>query len=88
MEYCGKLKTHDYELYLGINDIEHTKPRTRHPQTNVICECFHEIILHEFYQLCSVANYTNPLEELQADLDEWLEYYNTERTHLGNICCG
>jgi len=29
-EYCGKLETHDYQLYLGINDIEHTKTRPLH----------------------------------------------------------
>lgn len=28
------------------------------------------------------------LELLQADLDEWLEYYNRERTHQGKMCCG
>ena len=28
------------------------------------------------------------LEELQADLDEWLVYYNEERTHQGKMCCG
>ncbi len=26
-EYCGKPETHDYQLYLALNDIEHTKPR-------------------------------------------------------------
>lgn len=48
-EYCGKLETHDYELYLGVNDIEHTRTRARHLQTNVICERFHKTILQEFY---------------------------------------
>lgn len=28
------------------------------------------------------------LEELQADLDEWLEQYNRERTHTGKYCFG
>ena len=50
-EYCGKVETHDYELYLGVNDIEHTKTKARHPQTNGICERFHKTILHEFYQV-------------------------------------
>ncbi|MDW0986672.1 DDE-type integrase/transposase/recombinase, partial [Mannheimia haemolytica] len=38
-EYCGKVENHDYELYLAINDIEHTKTKVKHPQTNGICEC-------------------------------------------------
>ncbi|MDW0960857.1 helix-turn-helix domain-containing protein, partial [Mannheimia haemolytica] len=37
-EYCGKVENHDYELYLAINDIEHTKTKVKHPQTNGICE--------------------------------------------------
>lgn len=32
-EYCGKPETHDYQLYLALNDIEHTKTKARHPQT-------------------------------------------------------
>jgi len=28
------------------------------------------------------------LEELQHDLDEWLNYYNTGRTHQGKQCLG
>ena len=27
-------------------------------------------------------------DELQQDLDDWLEYYNNERTHQGKLCCG
>ncbi len=28
------------------------------------------------------------IEQLQADLDEWIYHYNTQRTHQGKICCG
>ena len=28
------------------------------------------------------------IESLQSDLDDWLVYYNTERTHQGKMCCG
>ncbi len=50
-EYCGKEENHDYELYLAINDIEHSKTKVKHPQTNGICERFHKTILQEFYQV-------------------------------------
>lgn len=43
-EYCGKVENHDYELYLAMNDIEHTKTKVKHPQTNGICERFHKTI--------------------------------------------
>ncbi len=87
-EYCGKLETHDYELYLGVNDIEHTKTKVRHPQTNGICERFHKTILQEFYQVTFRKKLYESLEALQSDLDEWIQYYNEERTHQGKMCCG
>ena len=86
-EYCGRLETHDYQFYLGINGIEHTKTKARHPQTNGICERFHKTILHEFYQVAFRRKLYNSLEELQADLDVWMEHYNTERTYQGKKCC-
>ncbi len=87
-EYCGKAESHDYQLYLAINDIEHTKTKARHPQTNGICERFHKTILQEFYQPTLRRKIYGSIEELQADLDDWLEYYNNERTHQGKRCCG
>ena len=87
-EYCGKAERHDYELFLAVNDIEHTKTKARHPQTNGICERFHKTVLHEFYQVTFRKKVYTTLEELQADLDQWLEYYNHERTHQGKMCCG
>lgn len=87
-EYCGKPETHDYELFLAVNDIDHTKTKARHPQTNGICDRFHKSILQEFYQVTFRKKLYDSLESLQTDLDEWLEYYNTERTHQGKMCCG
>ena len=87
-EYCGKAESHDYQLYLAINDIEHTRTKVRHPQTNGICERFHKTILQEFYQPALRRKIYGSVEELQTDLDEWLEYYNNERTHQGKMCCG
>lgn len=87
-EYCGKAESHDYQLYLAINDIEHTKTKARHPQTNGICERFHKTILQEFYQPTLRRKLYSSIEALQTDLDDWLEYYNNERTHQGKRCCG
>lgn len=87
-EYCGKVENHDYELYLAINDIEHTKTKARSPQTNSICERFHKTILQEFYQVTFRKNLYSSLEQLQSDLDIWLNFYNNERTHQGKMCCG
>ena len=75
-------------MYLTVNDIEHTKTKARSPQTNGICERFHKTILQEFYQVTFRKNVYTSLEQLQADLDRWLEYYNNERTHQGKMCNG
>lgn len=87
-EYCGKPESHDYQLYLALNDIEHTKTKAMHPQTNGICERFHKTILQEFYQVAFRRKIYRSIDELQADLDEWLVYYNNARTHQGKMCCG
>lgn len=87
-EYCGKAESHDYQLYLAVNDIEHTRTKVRHPQTNGICERFHKTILQEFYQPALRRKIYGSIEELQTDLDNWLDYYNNERTHQGKKCCG
>jgi len=50
-EYCGNLAQHEFELYLALEDIDHTKTKARSPQTNGICERFHKTILDEFYQV-------------------------------------
>ncbi len=74
-EYCGRAEHHDYELYLVVNDIEHTKTKARTPQTNGICERFHKTVLQEFYQVTFRKKLYASLDELQVDLDEWLTYY-------------
>ena len=87
-EYCGRAETHDYQLYLAINDIEHSKTKVKSPQTNGICERFHKTILQEFYQVALRKNLYEDLAALQKDLDDWLDYYNNHRTHQGKMCCG
>ena len=87
-EYCGKVEQHDYQLYLAINDIEHTKTKAMFPQTNGICERFHKTILNEFYQVTFRKKLYGDLDTLQSDLDEWLAHYNNERTHQGKMCNG
>ena len=87
-EYCGKVEHHDYELYLALNEIEHTKTKAQSPQTNGICERFHKTILHEFYNITFRKKIYESINELQKDLDEWLYHYNYDRTHQGKMCCG
>jgi transposase InsO family protein len=70
------------------DDIEHTKTKVRHPQTKGICERLFKTILQEFYQPALRRKIYGSIEELQQDLDQYLDYYNNERTHQGKKYCG
>jgi transposase InsO family protein len=87
-EYCGVREHHEYELYLSIEDIDHTRTKARHPQTNGICERFHQTIQNEFYATAFRKKVYTSLEELQTDVEKWLLDYNNERTHSGKFCFG
>jgi transposase InsO family protein len=87
-EYCGAPERHEYELYLAVENIDHTRTKTRHPQTNGICERFHKTMLNEFYRVTFRKKIYRTLEELQADLDGWMEEYNHQRPHQGRWCYG
>ncbi|BDE06839.1 IS481 family transposase [Vulcanimicrobium alpinum] len=86
-EFCGR-EGHPYELYLAIEDIDHTRTKARHPQTNGIVERFHKTMLDEFYRIAFRKTIYTSLEQLQRDLDAWTEEYNTQRPHQGRWCYG
>ncbi len=87
-EYCGSREHHEYQLYLAIEDVDHTKTKVKSPQTNGICERFHKTILNEFYQIAFRKKLYQTLDELQADVDQWMRHYNEERPHSGKYCYG
>ena len=87
-EFCGRYDEHPYQLFLAVNDIDHTKTKVKSPQTNGICERFHKTMLQEFYQVAFRKQLYTSLEQLQQDLDAWLTTFNNEHTHQGKICDG
>jgi transposase InsO family protein len=87
-EYCGNREHHEFQLYLAVEDIEHTKTKARCPQTNGICERFHRTIQNEFYATIFRKKVISSIDELQKDVDLWLMEYNNERTHSGKYCFG
>lgn len=87
-EYCGAPDRHEYELYLAVENIDHTRTKTRHPQTNEIGERFHKTMLNEFYRMAFRRKIYRTLEELQADMETWLQEYNELRPHQGRWCYG
>ena len=87
-EYCGAREHHEYQLYLALEDIDHTRTKARSPQTNGICERFHRTVQNEFYAIAFRKKIYKSLEQLQEDLDRWVEEYNNDRTHTGKYCYG
>lgn len=87
-EYKGKPEHHEYELYLNIEGIEHSKTQVKHPQSNGICERLHRTMQEEFYAVAFRRKLYETLDDLQKDLDDWMNYYNHERTHSGRYCYG
>jgi Winged helix-turn helix/Integrase core domain len=87
-EYKGKPEHHEYELYLAIEGIEHSKTQVRHPQTNGICERLHRTMQEEFYAVAFRKKLYDSLAALQHDLDQWMDYYNNQRSHSGKYCFG
>ena len=86
-EFCGT-QSHEYELYLAVEDIDHSRTKTKSPQTNGICERFHRTVLDEFYRIAFRKKIYHTIDELQTDLDAWLVEYNHRRPHQGRWCFG
>jgi transposase InsO family protein len=87
-EYCGIREQHPYQLFLYLNDIDHSRTKARHPQTNGCTERFNQTLLDEFYQVAFRKKIYTSLDEIQTDLDGFLHKYNTKRTNQGKHCKG
>ena len=87
-EYCGNREHHEFALYLDIEDIDHTRTKTQSPQTNGICERFHQTIQNEFYASAFRRKLYTSLNQLQTDVDQWVRSYNEERPHSAKHCFG
>lgn len=87
-EYCGQPEHHEYQLYLAVENIDHSKTRAKSPQTNGICERFHRTMQDEFYSVAFRKKLYTSLDQLQVDLDLWLAEYNQNRPHSGKYCFG
>ncbi len=87
-EYCGTHDRHEYELYLAVEDIDHTRTKAKSPQTNGIVERFHKTMLDEFYRVAFRKKIYVTVDDLQADLDLWMREFNEARPHQGKWCFG
>jgi transposase InsO family protein len=87
-EYCGSPDSHEYELYLAVETIDHTRTKVKSPQTNGIVERFHKTMLNECSRITFRKKIYINLADLQSDLDRWLQEYNEERVPQGRWCYG
>ena len=87
-EYSGRADAHPYQLFLALNDIQYSRTKARHPQTNGSCEKLNQTIEREFYAIAFRKKLYGSLDELQGDLDNFMEQYNKERTNQGKRCRG
>jgi len=87
-EYCGNREAHEYQLYLAVENIDHSRTRVKSPQSNGICERFQKTVLNEFYQVAFRKKIYTSIEELQVDVDVWIKEYNEHRPHSGKYCFG
>jgi transposase InsO family protein len=80
-EFCGTHDRHEYELYLAVENIDHSRTKAKSPQTNGICERVHKTILDEFYRIAFRKKIYDNITMLQQDLDAWLMEYNPASQH-------
>ena len=87
-EYKGNIEHHAFELFLSIEGIEHTTTKAYSPQTNGMCERFNKTMKQEFFDTAMRKKIYTDLDDLQLDLEIWLEHFNNERPHSGKYCYG
>ncbi len=83
-EYTTHWKgSHPFEEYLKVNGIKHKYTKVRSPWTTGYAERFNKTLLEEFYQPALLKKNYGSIAELQSDLDNYLYFYNFQRTHQG-----
>lgn len=82
-EFCGREDRHPYELFLQLEEIEHRRTKVRRPQSNGFVERLHRTLLDEHFRVMGRKKFYESVAEMQADLDAYLAYYNTQRPHQG-----
>lgn len=87
-EFCGKVENHAYQLFLAVENIDHSRTKAYSPQTNGIVERFHKTMKNEFYDVAFRKKIYGDLNELQNDIDCWIKEYNELRPHSGKYCYG
>ncbi len=89
-EFCGRGRPdhHPYELFLQLEGIEHRTTKVRRPQSNGFIERLHRTLLDKHFRIKGRTTWYESVEQMQTDLDSYLEHYNTQRPHQGRMMEG
>jgi transposase InsO family protein len=87
-EFCGRRDHHPYELFLQLEGIEHRTTKVRRPQSNGFVERFHRTLLDEHFRVAGRTTWYESVEQMQSDLDAYLQTYNEKRPHQGRMMEG
>ena len=80
-EFCGRPDHHPYELFLQLEGIE------RRPQSNGFIERLHRTLQDEHFRIKGRTTWYESVEQMQTDLDNYLEHDNNQRPHQGRMIC-
>jgi transposase InsO family protein len=82
-EFCGRPETHPFELLTAMENIEHRTTKIRSPRTNGFVERMNRTLLDECFRVKGRTEWYVTAEEIQRDLDVFMDEYNLRRTHQG-----
>ncbi|QPJ63853.1 MAG: transposase [Candidatus Nitronauta litoralis] len=77
---------HPCKLFLHLSGIEHSRIKVRHPQTNGSTENINQTLQKGFYKVAFRKKLYQSIEAIQKDMDDFMRYYNNQRTNQGKHC--
>jgi hypothetical protein len=78
-EYCGLVPVHPFETFLATSDIQHLPINQPGQPYNYLCEQFYRFLQKDFFQPALRRKFQLSLDDLQRDLDTFVEAYNAAR---------
>jgi hypothetical protein len=83
-QYCGSFPVHPFETYLATSHIEHTVLRNNSHPGFYLCEQFYRFLMKEFLQPVLRKKFHLSLDELQKELDVFVDAYNALQLKRGD----
>jgi hypothetical protein len=75
-EYCGLVPIHPYETFLATSNIQRLSTNESGTPYNYLCIQFYRYLQKEFFQPALRKKFILTLDELQVDLDAFVEAFN------------